>query len=150
MTRNWCCSAVRCGAVTAFIGTYDRKSVEIKMSVRFSKSANKNPSCFIFITVFMETSFGTFCRKIHTIWRRACVKLFLLYSYFSSSDSYFFPTFFLKLFLLFSYFFIKGHFQACHCSGDKRGFYHCTIKTPYCLLFRYSTTYMYILLWVQA
>ena len=54
-----------------------------------------------------------FCRKIHRIWSRACVKLFLLYSYFSSSDSYFFPTFFLKLILLFSYFFIKGHFQAC-------------------------------------
>ena len=33
---------VRCGAVTAFISTYDRKSVEIKMSVRCSKSANKN------------------------------------------------------------------------------------------------------------
>ena len=38
MTRNWCCSAVRCGAVTAFISTYDRKSVEIKMSVGCSKS----------------------------------------------------------------------------------------------------------------
>ena len=50
-------------------------------------------------------------------WSRTCVKLFLLYSYFSSSDSYFFPTFFLKLFLLFSYFFIRGHFQACHRAG---------------------------------
>ena len=36
-------AVVRCGAVTAFISTYDRKSVEIKMSVRCSKSANKNP-----------------------------------------------------------------------------------------------------------
>ena len=57
-----------------------------------------------FLLYFHHSVYGNiiwqhFCWKIHTIWSQTCVKLFLLYSYFSSSDSYFFletiPTFFL-------------------------------------------------------
>ena len=57
-----------------------------------------------FLLYFHHSVYGNiiwqrFGQKIHTIWNRTCVKLFLLFSYFSSSDSYFFletiPTFFL-------------------------------------------------------
>ena len=76
-------------------------------------TANSFLLCLNFITTFPVNVLLHCCESIYATFKsELCLIIPTLFN-FSSSNSYFFPTFFLKSFLLFSYFFNKGHLKAC-------------------------------------